>query len=324
MRFISAKHLKTLAKSLLILMVSSASIISPGQQVPNYPVSHRIFSYHITNPAVAGSKDFTTIDLNTAKHGDLKSQILSFHGRLAKPGNRYFSMAEIPEFTNIGVGGTIFNEVNEISRIVGIGGSGSYHLKIDKSALSFISIGASAKFLFNNYRGDPDLNRPTRNSFTPNIDLGIYYYSPMIFAGISATNILGKPAEPDTLGYNTFPLTPYYLLNGGTRIVLNRSHGIVIEPSLSVITDNEFSQKVMDMLKPAIKLYIGKFSLGTYLNNYDNVSFFFQFKYPKIHIGTYLEFQRNSPFYKTPPITEFVLGINLSTLKSGVSRPNHW
>jgi type IX secretion system PorP/SprF family membrane protein len=307
---------------LIALLLSSG--ISTGQQAPFYPVSYRIFNPFIFNPAVAGSKDFTTADLNAGKHGDLNSQIVSFNGRLSKPGVSYFSSEGIPEFTNIGVGGIVFNEMNDISRIVGIAATGAYHLKLDRNALSYISIGASLKALFNNYQGDEDLNRPAKSTFFPNVDLGLYYYSPIIYAGISATNILGKPAEPDTLGYSTIPVSRQYYLNVGTKIVIHKSYNLVVEPSLYVIADDSLSQEPLEMIKPAIRLYAGKFCIGTYLNNLDNVSFLFQFKYPKFHIGAYFEMQRKSPFYRTPPIAEIAFGMNLAAIKSGVSRLNHW
>lgn len=307
---------------LIAFLLSSG--ISSGQQAPFYPVSYRIFNPFIINPAVAGSKDFTTADLNAGKHGDLNSQIVSFNGRLSKSGIDYFSSEGIPEFTNIGIGGIVFNEKNDLSRLVGIGATGAYHLKLDRNALSYISVGASLKALFNNYPGDEDLSRPSKSTFFPNIDLGLYYYSPLIYAGISATNILGKPAEPDSLGYSTIPVSRQYYFNAGTKIVIQSLNNLVIEPSIFIIADDSLSLEPMEMIKPALRLYFGKFCMGTYLNNLDNISFLFQFKYPKFHIGAYFEMQRKSPFYKTPPIAEIAFGMNLAAIKSGVSRLNHW
>lgn len=307
----------------LILLLFSCGI-STAQQTPFYPVSYRIFTPFIFNPAVAGSKDFTTVDLTAGKHGDLNSQIVSFNGRLSKPGHSYFSSEGIPEFTNIGIGGIIFNEKNDLSRIVGLGATGAYHLKLDRNALSFISVGATLKALFNNYPGNVDLNRPSKFTFFPNVDLGIYYYSPFLYAGISATNLFGKPSEPDTIGYSTIPVSANYYFNAGTKIILHRDYNVVIEPSLYIIANDSLSLKPLEMIKPALRLYVGKFCMGTYLNNFDNMSFLFQFKYPKFHIGAYFEMQRKSPFYRTPPIAEIALGMNLAAVKSGVSRFNHW
>jgi type IX secretion system PorP/SprF family membrane protein len=310
--------------TLFILFIFLSCRLSNGQQSPFYPVSHRIFNPFIINPAVAGSKDFTTVDFNLGKHGNLSSQIVSLNARLTKPGHNYFSSYDAPQFTNIGVGGMVFNEINNISQIVGIGATGSYHLKLDRLALSYISFGASVKALYNIYPGDEDLSIPAENTFFPNLDLGLYYYSPFFFAGISATNILGSPAETDSLGFTTIPVSSQYYLNVGTKFILLRSHNILIEPSILLVTDDSFSQKPMEMIKPALTLYFGKFCMGSYLNSLDDISFFFQFRYPKVNIGAYFEFERNSPFYKTPPIAEIAVGINLTTLKSGVLRPNHW
>ncbi len=325
MRIMKTQYAKHATKYLILMLcILLSGVLAKGQQTPLYPVSYRIFNPFIINPAVAGSKDFTTVDLNAGKHGDLNSQIVSFNGRLSKPGVGYFSSEGIPEFTNIGVGGIVFNEMNNISRIVGIVATGAYHLKLDRNALSYISVGGSLKALFNNYQGNEDLNRPSKSTFFPNMDVGIYYYSPFIYAGISATNIFGKPAEPDTLGYSTIPVSRQYYLNAGTKIVIQSFYNMVIEPSLFIVADDSLSLEPLDMIKPALRLYFGKFCLGTYLNNLDNVSFLFQFKYPKFHIGAYFEMQRRSPFYRTPPMAEIAFGMNLAAIKSGVSRLNHW
>jgi type IX secretion system PorP/SprF family membrane protein len=309
---------------LLTLSLICIYNLTYGQESPYHPVSHRIFNPSIINPAAVGSKDFTTIDLLVNKYGTRSSLLAGSNGRLSKPGKSYVSSFGGPEFTNIGVGGYIFNETNEISRILGICGSASYHFQMDDLALSFLSVGLTGKALFNSYDGNTDLSRPPKNTFIPNFDLGVYYYSPYLFGGISATNILGKPAEPDSLGYSTIPLSSHFALSAGGRIIISKTRNILIEPSVFFITDASFSGDVIDMIKPAVKLYAGKFCIGTYFNNFDNTSFFFQFKYPKFHIGAYFETQNKSPFYKTPPITELSVGINISAIKSGVSRANHW
>ena len=78
------------------------------------------------------------------------------------------------------------------------------------------------------------------------------------------------------------------------------------------------------MIEPALKLYADNFCVGTYFNDFNKTSVFFQYKYKALYIGTYFEMQNGSPFYKTPLRTELILGINLSKIKSGISRHNHW
>jgi type IX secretion system PorP/SprF family membrane protein len=297
-----------------------------GQQTPYYPISYRVFSPFIFNPAIAGSKDFASLDLMISNYGKSNSQIASGNLRLAKPDSRHISTLSSPEFTNLGLGGYFFNDQNGLSRNIGIGVSASYHLQLDKKALSFLSFGLSAKAVYNHFSGDPDLSKPAENTFFPNIDAGLYYYNTRLFAGISATNLLGNPHKPDTLGFNSIPVSRQFFSLIGYKLVLSRSMNIVLEPSLiiNINTADTVSEEISDIFKPGLKFYADNFCVGTYFNNFKKISFFLQYQYAKFSLGTYFELPYNTPFYKQPILTEFVLGINLSAIKSGISRRNHW
>ena len=90
--------------ALIILAIAFLPELSTGQPTPQYPVSYRIFSPFIFNPAIAGSKDFFSIDLLAGKYDKSNSQILSGSTRLSKTLPGYFSSPDSPVFTNIGVG----------------------------------------------------------------------------------------------------------------------------------------------------------------------------------------------------------------------------
>jgi type IX secretion system PorP/SprF family membrane protein len=308
---------------LIIASFFSFNLIS-GQQVPLYPISYRIFNPFIFNPAIAGSKDFFSIDIISGKNGRSNSLIGSVNGRLSKSGNAYFSSSNVPKFTNFGVGGLVFNELNGLSRNTGVTLAGSYHFQIDENELSFISVGVAGKAVNNHFVGIPELGDTAKNTFFPNLDLGVYYYSPGFYAGLSVTNLLGDPDGTDTLGLYSVPVSLQLFFQVGYRIVVSKSLNIVLEPSLIVNSDDSFSLKVSEMIEPALKLYAGNFCLGTYFNDFNNTSFFFQYKYPGFSIGTYFALPNNSPFYKKPLMAEITLGINISAIKSGSSRLNHW
>lgn len=295
-----------------------------GQQTPQYPVSYRIFSPFIFNPAIAGSKDYFSVDLLTGKYDKSNSQIISGTTRLSKSHPAYFSSPDSPEFTNIGVGGLIFNDLNGLSRNMGISGTASYHFQLDKDELSFLSFGVTAKAVYNHYSGNPDLSDSALTTFFPNLDAGVFYYNKNLFAGLSVTNILGNPEGPDSLRIFTMPVSRQFFFQIGYKVVLSRSLNILLEPSLIVNVSDSLSGKITDMLKPALKIYAGNICIGTYFNDFNKTSFFFQYKYPKFYIGTYFELPNNSPFYKNPIRAEFALGLNISAIKSGSSRINHW
>jgi type IX secretion system PorP/SprF family membrane protein len=306
----------------VLLFCFSAALF--GQQAPLYPVSYRIFSPFIFNPAIAGSKDFFSLDLLTSKLGNFNSQIASCNLRLPKSHHDYSSSPDSPEFTKIGIGGSVFTDLNGLSRNTGITAAVSYHIPLGKKNLSFLSFGVSGKGIYNQYSGKTDLSDTAKNTFIPNLDAGVYYYNQSFFAGISATNLLGNPDKPDSLGVYKIPVSTQLFFQIGYKIVLSKSLNILIEPSIVINSDDSFSKKIKDMLKPELKLYAGSFCAGTYFNDFSKKSFFLQYKYPRFYIGTYFELPNNSPFYKNPIRAELAFGINLSAIKHGSSMVNHW
>jgi hypothetical protein len=210
------------------------------------------------------------------------------------------------------------------SRNLGVGATGAYHIPLDKKGLSFIAVGVSAKAIFNDYAGDDDLNKPAEKTFFPSADAGIYYYNSFLFAGISGTNLLGNPVESDSLGYNTIPLSRQFFAHVGAKFVISKALNIIIEPSLIFTTNDSFSGDIADMLKPGLKVYAGNYCVGTFFDDFEKISFFVQYKYSRFYVGTFFELPYNSPFYKEPIRAEFAFGVNLSAIRSGISRAYHW
>jgi type IX secretion system PorP/SprF family membrane protein len=304
---------------LLVLVLSLK--VSDGQQDPFRPVSYRVFSPFIFNPAIAGSKDFCSLDIISSSLGKSNSQIISCNTRIKKTTSAYFSSPGDIKFTNIALGGSLFNDLDGKHRNIGLSGTFSYHIPLDKDLLSFISIGASFKGIYNVYAGDPDLVKPAKNTFLPNADLGVYYYSPKLYAGVSSTNLIGSPKDPDSTG---IPVSRQYFLIAGYKIILNRSLNIVLEPSIILNVDDSFTNKKSNIVQPQLKVYLQEFCLGTYFNDFDKISFFFQYRYPKFYLATYFEIPRGSPYFKKNLLAEFAVGINLSNLKLKSAGHNHW
>jgi hypothetical protein len=159
---------------------------------------------------------------------------------------------------------------------------------------------------------------------SPNFDAGLYYYNPTFYAGFSATNILGNPEEPDSLGMLSLPVSRQYFFNAGFKFVVSRQLDIVLEPSVIVRADDSLSMELTEMIHPALKIYLGNFCIGSYLNDYDKIPFFFQYKYPGFYVGTFFELPRNAPFYKKEITAEIVLGVNIGYQNSGFKRIGHW
>jgi type IX secretion system PorP/SprF family membrane protein len=310
---------------ILLLIIFFASLkISVGQQVPLTPISYRVFSPFLFNPAIAGSKDFPSLDLIVANQGKLNAQVLSANARIVKKGPSYFLSPKLNEFTNIGIGGSVFNEVTSEYENTGASFTLSYQIPLDKQRLSYLSFGASIKGVYNTMDSilstDPGLSRPSKTTFYVNPDFGIYYYRPSFFAGISSTNLLGSPKKADSLGLGGIPVTRQYYFQAGYKILISRSYNIVLEPSLIINANDSSTFKTSDILKPMLKVYLDNFCAGTYFNDFNNYSVFFQFKYPRFSIGAFFQLPKNSPYFKKELTAEFMLGINLSKN----SPRNHW
>ncbi len=191
-------------KTISIIFLIFSCFISEAQETPVNPVSNKIFSSYIFNPAITGSKDFASVSTIASFQDGFSSQILSADARLSKKSSTYLYSNTNKEFGNIGVGGSVFNDRNGASKNIGANASLAYHIPLNKRKLSFLSLGTSVKGVQNTmdygFAGDSLINPDTEETFFPNLDFGLYFYGPGFYAGFSATNLLGNPGIADSLG----------------------------------------------------------------------------------------------------------------------------
>jgi len=126
---------------ILVTLFILAGIKVSAQHTPLTPISNKVFTPFMINPAIAGSKDFMAIDLAATIQGDDYSQMLSTNTRVAKKGPRYFGAPVSRSFTNIGIGGALYNDHLSPSRNLGVSLATSYHLPLNEEKISFISGG---------------------------------------------------------------------------------------------------------------------------------------------------------------------------------------
>ncbi len=300
----------------LIAVVVICGPKASAQHTPLTPIANRVFTPFIINPAIAGSKDFMAINLSATVQGDDFSQLLSGNTRIAHKGPRYFGAPVGKSFTNLGVGGSLFNDQYGHSRSVGISVAASYHVPLSDKNTSFISGGIAVKGIYNVMDSIADLEVPGRESLIPNIDAGIYLYSKNFYAGLSATNILGSMTDSIDMALYNIPVSRQYLFLAGYKIVLSRNLNIVLEPSIIVNLDDSLNFNSRETYNPMLKLYMDAFCVGTYLHDYNNLTFFFQYKFPRLYIGTLVDFPRNVPFFRRDLTLEIAAGINFG----GVTR----
>jgi hypothetical protein len=276
------------------------------------------------NPAIAGSKDFMAFDLAATIQGDNFSQLISGNTRIAKKGPTYFGAPVAKSFTQFGAGGSVFNDVTSPSRNIGASVATSYHVPLNDKNLSFLSGGLAIKGIYNMTDSLVDIGAPARNSFIPNFDAGLYFYGQNFHAGISATNLLGNMTDSADMAVYNIPVSRQYFFIAGYKFVLSRSLNIVIEPSLIINLDDSLDFSDKTSYNPMLKLYMDAFCIGTYLHNYDNLTFFFQYKFPQFYIGTLVDFPRDVPFYKRDLKVEIAAGINFGRTNGSSHNRYQW
>jgi type IX secretion system PorP/SprF family membrane protein len=313
-------------KLYLFILILFCIYPSYGQQIPFNPVSYRIYSPFIINPAIAGSKDYFSLDMIAGFSGKSNSQVLSGNTRITKQVQGYLPSGKTYSYTNIGVGFSGYNdyETGDSTHNSGIGASFAYHIPLNNSALSFVSLGVSVKGMYHFYEGNADRSIPCKEFYFPNVDLGLYLYNPKTYAGLSVTNLLDPPKDTAMLTNYRVPVSRQYNFIAGYKIVLSRALNIVLEPSILIHTNDSLSFDIKESIEPALKLYAGNFCLGTYFNDYSKISFFFQYKYPSFYVGTYFALPKDSPFFKKSLTSEIAFGINFSHNKSGYTKNGHW
>jgi len=298
-------------KVLLFGIITLLAVYNAEAQLTPYnPISGRIFTPFLINPAIAGSKDFMALDLSATIQGDNFSQLLSGNSRIAKKGPRYFGAPVAKSFTRFGTGAALFNDVSGPSRNLGLSIATSYHIPLDDKNLTFLSAGIALKGIYNMMDSIAEPGAPARNAFIPNADAGIYLYGQKFHVGLSATNILGSMTDSTTMAIYNIPVSRQYFLIAGYKIVLSKSLNIVIEPSLIVNLDDSLNFSDKNSYNPMLKLYMDAFCIGSYLHSYDNLTFFFQYKFPNFYVGTLVDFPRNVPFYKRDLTVEIAAGFN--------------
>lgn len=319
----SLRFINTSKISLVILMMLCIWFDASAQQTPFTPLANRVFTPFVINPAIAGSKDFIDIDFAAVIQGADKSQILSANSRIAKKGPTYFGAPVSKQFTRFGAGVILFNDISGPSRNIGFGATGSYHMPLDDKNLSFLSGGITVKGIYNMMDSIPEV-APSRNSFIPNIDAGVYYYGQNLFAGISAGNILGNMLDSADNEIYDVPVSRQYFFIAGYKFVVSRSLNIVLEPSLIINLDDSLNFDEKETYNPMLKLYMEDFCVGAYLHNYNNLTFFFQYRFPKLYLGTLVDFPRDVPFYKKDLVIEIALGLNFGKTSSLSPMNRHW
>ncbi len=300
----------------LALLLSGVTGISlHGQSAPSKLLSIPVYHPMVLNPAFAGSKDFSNISLTTKASKSPDTQIINFNTRL---------LSSEEKFSPLGVGAYAFQEQFDLSWNMGMAVAGAYHFSLDRQKLNYISLGAALKGVFAVPKESAESPSDSLTAkFRPNMDLGIYYYGPQAFAGISCTSIFGTDIDGDsTLNYSDFDRQ--YNFQVGYKFLISKRLGIVIEPSLLTTLSDKTSSEPFNQIVPYLKVYLKDFYIGTYLKDLDIFALFFQYQFPKFYTGVFLQFPRVGYLNDENIIFEVSAGMNLGKVSPTFTQHRHW
>lgn len=290
-----------------------------GQQSPFYPLSYRVFSPAVFNPAITGSHEFPLLTFTSGITHFNNNQLLNGDLRIQKR-TADFSGFDNVHYSRFGIGGFLFHNDYNSTRKIGGALSASYHLPLDDKNLSFLSFGMSVRGMSSKNTSNPsDADTTKHGVFYNDLDVGIYYYSPFMDVGLSVTNIFSDTS------FGFFPsqleniVSRQYILNAGYKFVISKRNELVLEPML-IINYGKSSDTTISSsyFHPGLKLYYKESFIGWYLNDPRNLSFFMHLQLPRFFVGTYIEFPLNPDitWQHRKLIIEITAGINIGKNKT--------
>jgi len=255
------------------LLTVVALVLAAGLDAQDLPVySQYLFNKYLINPAVAGSDGYTSINLTTRQQwtgyqGAPQTYSLSFQGRVLKQkyiikdnlfNNRIFK----PQTQGkVGLGGTIYSDINGLVRRTGFSTSYAYHIWLNGGTqLSF-----GLAFTGYHYKIDErqiqfeDPDEPWMNTdfrkgiFVPDFNFGAYLLNRKFAVGFSAQQLMEGFIKAGSQAYNDLKIYRTYYLFGNYDF--EPDNKTLIQPSLLV--------KMSEQLRPQADIGI------TY--SYDNV-----------------------------------------------------
>jgi type IX secretion system PorP/SprF family membrane protein len=317
----SIKYCRVVITGLIIY-----SLFGPvsAQVTPYYPVSYRLLSPFVFNPAMAGSKDFSSIDYSFSNYRRVGSHLLSSNLRIPRSEGKYYSSLSNTQYTGLGVGAYLFDDHTPEWRNTGAAASLSWHVQLDRQAISFLSFGITAKAILSRPEESYEDAAVYDKKIHPDADAGIYFYNASFYAGLSVTNLLDNHPEIDSMYYTAVPYDRQLFFTTGYKFILSKKSNIVVEPGLIISSDDSFSRDLSRMFKPSLRIYAGNFCVGSLYNEPHKIPFFIQYKYSRLYLSAFFELPTGSAFYKQPARAELGIGLNLSAFSKGYYKQNHW
>jgi type IX secretion system PorP/SprF family membrane protein len=234
-------------KGWLIVAVLLLAPLAGAQDLPIY--SQYLFNKYLINPAVAGSDGYTSINMTTRQQwtgyqGAPQTYSLSMQGRLLK--QKYLIKDNLlnkkifrPHTEGkVGLGGTVFSDINGLVRRTGFSTSYAYHIWLQGGTqLSF-----GLAFTGYHYKIDQrqiqfeDPDEPWMNTdfrkgiFVPDFNFGAYLLNRKFAIGFSAQELMEGFIKAGSQAYRDLKIQRSYYLFGNYDI--EPDNKTLIQPSL--------------------------------------------------------------------------------------------
>tara|TARA_B100001057_G_scaffold405025_1_gene417823 strand:+ start:4276 stop:5190 length:915 start_codon:yes stop_codon:yes gene_type:complete len=233
-------------KSLIVMLVCLAAL-TKAQQLPMY--SQYLTNDFILNPAIAGSKPYFPIQINSRTQwsglGTIapKTNTLSYHMPVA--------------YDAIGIGAIVMQDETGPYSQIGVTLSFAYHIKLDKDDVTRLSLGLSGLMTQHNlnqddlifHNPDPEF-QGSYSKMVPDASFGAYLYSKSFSLSASAHQLFEstfKKSVQDIFGDNS--QVRHYFAHATYRIYIYSN--LSIEPSL-LVKSTEVSPTQLDLNARAI------------------------------------------------------------------------
>ncbi len=323
-------------RHIIVLLCAFFVTDSYAQESFLFKHSHYLFNPYLANPAIAGSKDFNSISISlrqyiSAVEGSPKTQIISGHGRLRYPAKGYSYSFRNPGFTNIGVGGLLYNNSYGAFRRLGAQLTYAYHVPLNREAYSHLSFGLSATGLYYsmnpnlfNVIGDPLLSNGTQGSFIPDANFGIYYYGIGHYAGLSVSNLFESGLSLGKDEYETIDIHRRYFFIAGYQWLLFRNRSIMLEPSVMIQTTEETVADFYKNIDINLKLYTQSIYFGTSLRVNQSMAFFTLYQFRNIFGGLSYEIPFSKAINITTGSAEIIVGMNFGKGRNIFGDSRYW
>lgn len=244
----------SMKKIIIINSFLFVAVMSFSQQRPHY--TQYVLNNYILNPALSGIENYTDIKLSVRDqwvglNGAPKTCYLTIHTPLGKKdeketatsvsadenprGKTYWEEYKVSP-PHHGIGLSIINDKTGLYQHFTATVSYAYHIGLtDKTSLSAGFAGGFGNVSYDRSKATPDdpndlaLGNGKSFSTVPNLNAGIWLYSPDYFLGAAVHQVV--PQKINWGNENTgFKLFPHYFITTGYRFLLNEDINVI--PSL--------------------------------------------------------------------------------------------